>query len=315
VVIKLQRFHTVKRYIFVLLTLVIFAPPTGWSEYGSSSRLNVFVSIPPLAYLVEEVGGEDVEVNILLEPGQSPETYDPSPRLLVQLDEARILFTVGVPFEDRLLAKIKNGFDNLRIINTGEGIELKPMIHHHDNDQHTGRPDPHIWLDPTLAKLQAATICKAFTDIVPERTIVFQRNLLALRNKLDSLDASIREMLNPYAGQKICVFHPSFGYFCDAYGLEQMAVEVEGKEPSAKQLVELIEAMKNNHITTLFVQPQFSRKSAETITKAIEGQVVVIDPLAENYADNLLDIAAKFEADLKSRGIKVNPPKSEIGSQ
>ncbi len=287
---------TLETIVLAVLLMVILA------TVGQTEEIEAVVSIPPLAYLVEQVGGQYVNVEILLEPGQSPVTFDPYPREMISLGNADLLFTVGVPFEERLLERIESAFRDLRVVATQEGIQLRPISHSHgEGDEKHGTLDPHIWLDPELAKLQAAAICRGLSDVLPAYTVQFQRNLLQLRSKLDSVDQVITNMLSPYAGSAIGVFHPSFGYFGDAYGLEQIAIETDGKEPGARQMVAVMERLQENNIATIYVMPQFARKSAEVIAEQIGGRVETLDPLAVDYTDNLVRMASRIQQDLKSR--------------
>jgi len=234
-----------------------------------------------------------VDVEVFIGPGQSPATYNPTPQQIVRLVDADMLFTVGVPFEERLLEKIRSGMTDLEIIDTRKGIKLQPISSENNKANH-GRLDPHIWLDPQLAAIQASTICKALTDFAPAYTVQLQRSLLRLREQLDSVDQEIRTLLTPFKGKSIYVFHPSFGYFCRAYGLKQVAIEVEGKEPTAKQLTKVMELTRNRDVSTLFVQPQFSQKTALAVAENIGAKVEALDPLSKDYINNLEDIANKI---------------------
>ncbi len=280
------------RILVALLFCLLISIPISAKEIPKKS-LTVFVGIPPLAYFVKQIGGPLVTVETLLEPGHSPATYDPTPQQMVRLAEADVLFTVGVPFEERLLKKISSGLTHVRVVDTRQGIQLQPIS---SNDKHSshGRMDPHIWLDPKLAAVQAATICKTLTDVAPSYTITFQRGLLKLRQQLDSIDTEIQMLLAPVQGKRIYVFHPSFGYFCRAYGLQQVAIEVNGKEPSARELTRIMESTRNHDVKTLFVQPQFAKKTARAIAENIGAKIEVLDPLSPDYIRNLGDIAKKI---------------------
>jgi zinc transport system substrate-binding protein len=152
-------------------------------------------------------------------------------------------------------------------------------------------PDPHIWLDPARVKIQAATICEALTRLAPDHRMSFERNLREFQRDLDRVDKDIAETLAPLKGSKFYVFHPAFGYFGDRYGLEQVAVEIEGKEPSPKQLSQLINKARSEGVKVIFVQPQYAKKDAETIAREIGGAVVPMNPLPRDYLDNLEKMA------------------------
>jgi zinc transport system substrate-binding protein len=261
--------------------------------------LSVFVSIQPQAYFVERIGGNRVSVEVLVLPGKNPATYAPTPVQMSRLANAEILFRIGVPFENKLVPKIQNNMD-VKIVDTRQGIHLRNMkSHHHDNmDEHEVEgKDPHIWLNPVLVKNQAETICNALGQVDPLGKQEYSDNLKAFIGDLDRLDEKIRTKLLPVKGKAFFVFHPSFGYFADAYGLEQEAVEVEGKAPKGKDLAVLIKKAKKRDVRVIFVQPQFDQSPALKIASAINGSVVSLDPLAADYISNLESMANKvFDA-------------------
>lgn len=261
-------------------------------------RLSLFVSIQPQAYFVERVGGSHVEVEVLVGPGQSPATFELTPQQMAKLTQADAYFRIGLPFEKRLVGKIQTALSDLRVVDTHQGIKLRTMEHEHHNDG----SDPHIWLDPKLVKVQAATVCEELCRLDPVNVDAYKKNLETFKADLDEVDAKITQALEPLKGRKFYVFHPSYGYFGDAYGLTQVAVEVEGKEPGARQLAALIDQAKEDSVKVIFVQPQFSAKSAEAVAEAIGGVVVPIDPLARDYLKNLEDIAEKIVRGLAKAG-------------
>jgi zinc transport system substrate-binding protein len=278
-------------------------------------KLHVVVSILPQAYFVERVGGERVDVEVLVGPGQSPHAYDLSPKQLEGLSHAKVYFRIGVDFEVALVPRIQRLFKDLNIVDLRTGVPLRTLTaaevsveaehdghgesHTEEPHVHAGRPDPHIWLNPLLVKTQARTICDALVKLDPQHAADYHKNLAAFEGDLDRVHAEIAKTLAPLKGHELFVFHPAFGYFADAYGLKQVPVEIEGKEPTAKQLAELIARAKVDQVKVIFVQPQFSRKSAEAVAQAIGGAVVPIDDLARDYLKNLEDIAAKIKAGLE----------------
>jgi len=284
-----------RQWLFITTALVLSLVPAASGVRAADSPVKTFVSIAPHAYFVEAIGGDAVEVEILVPSGQSPATYEPVPGQLARLAVADVLFMTGVPFEKRLLTKIAEGFDKLRVVKLHDGIRLRPIDrereHEHD---HGGAGDPHVWLDPDLAARQAETIAATLAQIRPADSAFFYRNLDTLRQDIDSTFAAIKVLLTPVEGRAIYVFHPSFGYFVDAFGLRQVAIEHDGKEPSARQLAELIEEAGADRVKVLFVQPQFSRKQAEAVGEAVGARIVMLDPLSQDYMNNLMDMASKI---------------------
>ena len=269
----------------------------------AGEKIHVFVSILPQACFVEQVGGDRVEVEVLVGPGQSPATYEPTPRQIAGLASADIYFSIGVPFEKLLLDKISAIFRDLKIIDTREGINLRRIEEGHGDHpgEEAGGPDPHIWLDPKLVKTQAATVCRELCLLDPGSVEYFRKNLETFQIKLDEADARIGSLLAPYRGRSFLVYHPVFGYFGDSYGLTQVAVEIEGKEPSAKQLSRLIEKAREEGVKVIFVQPQFAKRDAMTIAKAIGGAVVRMNPLPREYLASLEEMAERIRKALSNR--------------
>jgi zinc transport system substrate-binding protein len=288
----------------VCLSLCVWASPGGGAEL--QTRIPVFVSIIPQAYFLERIGGRHVEVDVLIGKGQSPHTYEPTPQQMVKLARARAFFAIGVPVEKGILRKIRQSHRNLLIVETQKGIAFRQLEHHHHHETTAGRdrdhkatahgaPDPHIWMNPRLVKIQARNIYEALVRLDPGRQREYAANLKAFEADLDRVDDRMARSLASVKGGKIYVFHPAFGYFADAYGLQQVPIEIEGKEPSARQLSGIIEQAQKDGVRVMFVQPQFAAKSIEVVAKAIGGAVVPIDPLARDYLANLEKIAVAVE--------------------
>ncbi len=177
---------------------------------------------------------------------------------------------------------------------------------HHDEDkvevpkdEHAEGLDPHIWLSPTLVKQQLQTTAKALSSLYPEHQGVFEKNLATFIAKIDTLDKQLHNTLAGKEGMKFMVFHPSWGYFADEYHLEQIAIEIEGKNPKPAQVKELIEHAKEENIQVIFAQPQFSTKSAKIIAKELKGTVLFLDPLAEDWLGNMVAVSDQLAKTLK----------------
>ncbi|NLX13265.1 MAG: zinc ABC transporter solute-binding protein [Phycisphaerales bacterium] len=270
-----------------------------------SDSVAVSVSIPPLKYFVERVGGEHVTVTTLLPPGQSPHTYEPTARQIVTLSGARVFFATGLRFERQMADQIGQTLTKLEQVDLHEELELRRITekeaHDHEHDE-AGRClheydelDPHVWMDPRLVKIQAETIARVLSRIDPAHREDYERSCRQFQQELDELDRQIRETLAPYRGRAFFVYHPAYGYFAEAYGLEQVAVEISGKQPTARQLGELVERAKKSGVKLVFVQPQFSPSAAEAVAEQIGGVVTPLDPLAEDYMENLLTVCAKIK--------------------
>lgn len=268
------------------------------------SSLRVVVAIPPHKYFAERVGGKQVEVTVLLAPGQSPATFEPTPKQIAHLSEAHVYFRAGVPFENRLVEKIRGTLRDLRIVDTRRDIELLHMSvpHEHGGRESTtcahDETDPHVWMNPRLAATQARTICDELCRLDPDHAASFRERLVSLLDDLERLDRRIAELLAPFRGREFFVFHPAFGYFAEVYGLTQVAVESGGKEPAAKELASFVRRAEQADVRVIFIQPQFSTRSAEAIAREIDGSVVPLNPLAEDYLANLEHVAKSIRGAL-----------------
>ena len=296
-----------RRCILLACALTLLAASTLWA-----APLEVFVSIPPQKTFVERIGGANVDVQVMVPPGASPATYEPRPRQMADLSRAAAYFAVGVPFERAWLERIAAANPSMRIVHTESGVERMPIAAHiHEKEEGLGQHDaghegeildPHIWLSPPQVKTQALTVMEALSLLDPANSGHYSAQYELFTGELDTLDRRLREILTPVRGKAFMVFHPSWGYFARTYGLEQVAIEVSGGEPSPREMTDLIGFARRHSIRTIFVQPQFSRASAESIARAIQAQVVVADPLAEDWSDNLLRIAREMREALDAQG-------------
>jgi zinc transport system substrate-binding protein len=235
-------------------------------------------------------------------PGQSPATYDPTPRQMARLSGAELYFRVGVPFENIWMARIADINRRMRLIDLRDGIPLRPIGDHHHGDHghadETGHRaaalDPHIWTSPPLAKIMAEHIRDALADFDPAHVEDYRRRYAAFADDLDRLDRELKERLAGLEHRRFLVFHPSWGYFAEAYGLEQIAIESAGKAPGPRALADIIDLARARHIRVIFVQQQFSQATAATVARAIGARVATVDPLAEDYLANLRKVADAF---------------------
>jgi zinc transport system substrate-binding protein len=271
-------------------------------DAGSNDKLSVFVSIAPQRYFVQQIGRELVDVHAMVPPGADPHTYEPKPRQMVSLATAKLYFAIGIEFEAARLTKILSTNPQIKVVHTDQGIQKISMTagHHHSEDQHdrSGR-DPHIWLSPPLVMMQARTILNALQEVDPINRSSYEANYKTFMAELVDLDADLKKIFADRQGLRFMVFHPSWGYFARSYGLVQVPIEIEGKSPKPAHLTELIENAREKNIKIVFVQPQFSSKIAELIAREIGGEVAFVDALAENWSENLREVANKFEAALK----------------
>lgn len=271
---------------------------------GAAAAIEVFAGIPPQAYLAKKIGGDLALVHTLLPPGRDPHTFEPTPSQLMALGRARLYFSTDLPFERMLLTRIRANRNRLAIIDTTAGISKLPMPEEHDRHGHgheEGELDPHVWLAPPLLQSMADQVLAGFLalpNLTPTQAAACRQRHADLGRELAELHARLAAELAPLAGQTFYVYHAAFGYFAAAYDLRQAGVETGGKSPTPRQLLTLINRAKADGVQVIFVQPQFDRKSATALARAINGAVVPLDPLAEDVVANLLETAAKIRAAL-----------------
>jgi zinc transport system substrate-binding protein len=284
----------------------------------AADRVAVFVSIAPQKYFVQQIGKDLVDVQAMVPPGASPATYEPKPRQMAALSKTQIYFAIGVPFENTWLNKIAAANPEMKVVHTDEGIEKLAMAghdhdaaegEHHTDQRHaraaqgshqhgSGGLDPHIWLSPPLVKIQARTILAALQENDPAHRRIYEDNFREFAARIDQLDNDLQKTFAGRPGLTFIVFHPSWGYFAQAYGLHQVAIEIEGKSPKPAQLTTLIQQARKRGIRVVFVQPQFATKSAALVAREIGGQVAIADPLAEDWMANLRAVSEKLKAAL-----------------
>jgi zinc transport system substrate-binding protein len=280
----------------------------------AAQRLTVFVSIAPQRYFVQQIGKDVVDVRVMVSPGTDPHTYEPKPRQMAALSSAELYFAIGVPFENTWLKKMAAANPNMTIVHTDQGVDKMPMAahphdkenehhkidgHHDEDELDHNAMDPHIWLSPPLVKIQSRTIMNALVKADPAHRIAYEANYQQFTRQIDRLDNELKTIFAGKQGLRFIVFHPSWGYFARTYGLRQVPIEIEGKAPKPAQLKKLITHARKDEIKIIFVQPQFSTRSAGLLAREIGGQVAFADPLAEDWMGNLREVADKFKAALK----------------
>lgn len=266
---------------------------------ASAAPLSVFVSILPQKFIVERVGGEHVKVSVMVGPGQSPATFEPRPRQMAGLSTAHLYYRIGVPFESVWMDRIRAANPHLSVLDARDGIPLRRMeaAGGHSPGKEGPHDDPHIWLSPERVKTMAARLRDRLIELDPEHTEDYRANTAALIADLSRLQQQIRQRLAGLEHRSFMVFHPSWGYFADEFGLRQIPIESEGKEPGASTLARLIDLARRQRIGVIFVQPQFSQAQARALARAIGARLETIDSLAGDYIPNLLRVAQAIAGD------------------
>jgi zinc transport system substrate-binding protein len=272
----------------------------AWSP-ALAAGLPVVASIGPQKYFLEQIAGPLVQVSVMAPPGADPHTFEPKPSQMAQMAKARLYMAQGVEFEAIWLPKLTTANSGLTVVRTTDGIPLLPLEEGgHEHGSGHGRHaesefDVHTWTAPPLVKIQVAAMAKALCQADPANAQTYTANLAAFSARLDALDAQIRQILAPVPpGSRFMVFHPAWAYFARQYNLVEVPIETGGKEPGPRQLKTLAENAKAQGVKVIFVQPQFSAKTAEILAQAVGAAILPADDLAENWEENLLNVAKAF---------------------
>lgn len=260
----------------------------------SETARTLSVSIEPLRYLTEQITGDDFEINVLVPPGSGPETYEPTPTQMRQLARSEAYIAVGlIDFEHRLQTAVASNMPGVAVVSVSENVPLSEGECHHETDAGEGHHhgyDPHIWTSPSRLKTMARTILDRLSADNPD-SVRYRENYDRFVLRMDSLDSAIRSILSEAKTTAFLIFHPALGYFADDYGLRQIALENEGKEPSAEHLRRIVDSARRNGIDKVLYQRQFSRNTVDALAEELGIEAVAVDPLGYDIPDNLLQIA------------------------
>ena len=265
----------------------------------AAAKPNIVVSILPEQTFVKKIAGDMVDVTVMVQPGSNPHAYEPKPSQMVALSKADIYFSIGVEFEDVWLGKFKSQNKKLRFVDISEHIKKMRMVaHHHEHEDdekhhhHHDGLDPHTWTSPKNVAVMAHNIFDTLKQIDPQNHERYKANLQKFLKEIAATDAKIKEILNNVRpGTRFMVFHPAWGYFAKEYGLEEVAIEVEGKNPKPREIIMIIDEAKEEKVKVIFAQPEFSDKSAKVIAEEAGVRVEKISPLSADWSDNLIEMA------------------------
>jgi zinc transport system substrate-binding protein len=266
----------------------------------------ITTTILPLNYFADRLtAGLESEFTVvnIVPSGYSPESYEPTPQQVVQLAQSAVLFQIGLlPVETTQLKTLAASQPQLKVVNVDPGTELLVLEDHgHEEENHqeeVSASDPHTWLDPVRARAMVGIMKQELQQFAPTESakVTLDQNWQKLDAELAQLDAMLTTQLSPLKNTQVMVYHPELAYLARRYGFSQLAIEIEGKEPSLAEIKTIIEQAKLNNIKTIFVQPQYSSQAAQAIAQEIEGVVVSIDPLAYDYFATIQSIAAALQA-------------------
>lgn len=283
-----------KAFILVILVLQtsLFAKPV------------VVVSIQPEKTFVEKIAKNKVNIVTMVSPGESPHTYEPKPSQMVSISNAVIYFSIGIGFEDAWLNKFHVQNPKLSIVDISQNItkiameghhhdeHIEGHVHHYEKEEHHSELDPHTWTSPKNVAIMAQTIYETLAKIDPDNKIFYKQNLNTFLQEIANTDKKIRTILGKLKPKSaFMVYHPAWGYFAKEYGLKQIVVEIEGKNPKPKEMIKFVKEIKEEKVNVIFTQPEFSDKAAHIIAQEAHIKVKKISHLDANWPENLIVIA------------------------
>jgi len=298
-----HRRHPLAVALAALFALLPLSAAHASRQPADRGKPTVAVSVAPQAWLVERLGGDEVNTLVVVDQGSSHETFQPTDRQATNLNRAAIYFRVGLNIEHGPWFNALQRSGKVKIVDVAADIpkrELEGHDDHHHHHHHHGHAcshdgtDPHIWTAPEPLRIQARTMAKAMEEAGLVPSDVLRERLAAVEKELDELDADLRRILEPCRGKAFFVFHPSWGFLADAYGLRQIPIERSGKPPADHELTEIQRHARAEGITTIFVQPQIPSRAAEAVASAIGGRVESLDPMRPDVLVNLRHVAQRL---------------------
>lgn len=252
----------------------------------SNAKPTVTVTIPPYKYFVEKIAGDKVDVNVMVSNGNNPETYEPNAQQMMELSNSALYLKVGsIGFEQTWIKKLQDNAPDMKLIDTSVGITPAKTP--------GGNIDPHVWMSCKNARIIASNMLKALCELEPKHKTFFEKNYQSLLNIINKRDSTIKESFkeNPDLVRKFVIYHPILTYFARDYGLEQLPIEEEGREPSAAQLKSLIERARKQKIRYCLIQAEFANRNTTTFIKESQTKAMDINPLQADWANAMKEVS------------------------
>lgn len=249
----------------------------------------ISVSILPQKYFIERIAGNDFKVNVLIPPGASPASYEPTPKQMKDMSKSATYLRIGhIPFEKAWLNKLLEGNEHIKSLDMSEGIELiKGAEVRCGNHFHEGGIDPHIWSSPKTAKQLISNTFKALVQLAPEKKKAYMSNYLKLMSDINVMDKGAETIFAQTPQKAFMIYHPALSYMARDYGLTQISIENDGKTPSPTHMKKMLDLAREHKIKTVFIQKQFNTENATVIAKDINAELIQIDPLSADWLNEM----------------------------
>ena len=280
------------RKIFFLPAIILFASCgrcCADSDIDKEEKI-ITVSIAPYKYFVEAIGGDDFGVNIIVPAGANPHIYEPFPKQIFRLRKSVAYISNGyLGFEITWLDRFYDTNRTMKKLSLSKNIEPLGFGHHHDGD-HAEGADPHYWVSPKCAMIMTASIRDFLCELNPDHKSKYDVNYQNIVSRIQEVDKNAAELFSGVQSRSFIIFHPNLGYIARDYGLNEISVEYEGKEPPPSRMKELIDRARTDRIKTIFVQKEYDTKNAKVIAHEIGAKIQIIDPLSEDWLNSTTEI-------------------------
>lgn len=275
-----------KKYLVLLLAIVITAGCTN-SQKDINKRI-VTVTIEPLRYFTEQIAGDKFIVKTMIPSGNNPETYEPTAKQMIDFSRSDIYIKVGnLGFERTWMKKLTSNAPHTIVVDASDGINTMKSI--------SGVPDPHTWTSPANARRICANIYCSLRDLDEKDSVYFYKRLQELYKKIDAVDFAIRNNMSHIKNRSFLIYHPALTYFANDYKLTQIPIEEEGKEPSASQMLDIINKAKANDVKVMFIQKEFKSRNTEVICNSTKAKTIEINPLSYDWCKEMTNISEKLK--------------------
>jgi zinc transport system substrate-binding protein len=276
------------RRLFIVLAAFIAVSCSNTSHVPGEKYITV--SIGPFKYFIESIAGDDFKVNVMVPAGSNPHIYEPFPEQISRLGNSVAYISNGyLGFEMTWLDRFYETNRSMKKLSLGDKIDPIDSDHHHDGD-HIEGADPHYWVSPKCALVMASSLLDFLCGLNPQHKEIYESNYQKLVLRIKDMDRKAREMFSGMKGRAFMIYHPNLAYLARDYGLEEIPVEFQGKEPSALRMKELIDRARKDHLNTIFVQREYDTKNARAIAAETGSVVKVIDPLSEDWPEATMNI-------------------------
>ncbi|MFI3265471.1 MAG: zinc ABC transporter substrate-binding protein [Rikenellaceae bacterium] len=277
-----------KSLLHKLAILLLLFSLSSCAKRTTYNENTIYVSIAPIKQIVEAIVGSDFDIKIMVPAGGSPETFEPTPRQYIALNEAKAVMSIGlIDFEMNLLSNLEN---QDRLINLSQGVETieGSCSHNHHGEHHHHGVDPHVWTSPKELQRMSENCYNAIARLYPD-SVQYYQNYLALQQSLEELDVKVTGMILASGIESFVIHHPAYSYYARDYGIEQVAIEEDGKDPSTRRIGEIIDNAREQGVTQILYQNQFPSTVVDVIAKDAGAAAISVDPLSEDIIEHIVE--------------------------